>query len=87
MFGIIMFRHITQNRQSLKHREVVTVMIDDSRNAAVGRIFREPRFFLDVLADVDALPDVVFSVRGFELFEHNAGFVSIRCSPCQELNS
>lgn len=76
-----MSRHIAQDGQALEDCEIVAVVVDDGRNSPVRRDFREPGLFLDILADVDPLVDVVFAIGGFELFEQDVDFVAVRGSP------
>lgn len=59
--------------------QIAIVMVDENRNAAIGSVLREPWLLLNVLANVDALEDVVgLAIRLFQLFEDNGGFVACR---------
>ena len=50
---------------------------DEDGDASVRALLCKPRLFLDVLANVDALEDVVgLSVGLFELFEDDGGLVA-----------
>ena len=81
MIWIIMLRHVTQDRQPLKNREIIPIMIDNCWNPAIGRVFREPRLLLDILSDIDPLVDIIFSVGFLELFEHDGSLMSVWRAP------
>jgi len=87
MLWVIMSRQIRQDCRAFEDREVVAVVINDCRDAAVGREFREPGLLLDVLHDVDALVDILLTIGGFQFLEDDGGFVAIGCAECEELNA
>lgn len=62
-------------------------MIDEHRDAAVGTLLCEPRLFLNVLADVDALEDVVgLAVGLLQLLEDDGSFVTCATESAQSLD-
>lgn len=77
---------ICEDSSSLEHREVVTIVVDNSWDSTIRRKFCEPRFLLHVLADVDALPDVVLAIRSLQFLQNNGSFVSIGGSPGKKLD-
>ena len=52
-------------------------MVDDGGDAAVGVDGRVPGLFLDILGDINALPDVLQPVGFLELLEDDGGFVAV----------
>lgn len=70
-------RQVRQNGRALHDAQASIVMVNEDWNAAVWTFLREPGLFLDVLANVDGLVDVIrLSVRLFQLFEDYACLVS-----------
>ena len=68
---------VGENGSALHDAQPTIVMIHQHRNTAIGAFLCEPRLFLNVLADVDALEDVVgLAVCFFQLLEDDGGFVA-----------
>ena len=72
---------ICEDRSSLENREVIAVMVDNGWDSSIGRVFCEPRLLLDVLTDVDTLPDIVLSIRSLQFLQDDRSFVSIWGAP------
>ena len=72
-----MFRHVVQDSQSLENSEIIAVMVYDCWDAAIGRVFGEPRLLLNVLRDVDRLVDVWLPIGRLQLLEEDRDFVAI----------
>ena len=52
-------------------------MVNEDRDTTIRTILRKPRFFLNVLADVDALVHVVrFAVRFLQFLENDGSLVT-----------
>ena len=53
--GVIVLPEVEQDSCSLEHREVLSVGIDEHRDAPVRVQLDEPRLFLRVLGDIDGV--------------------------------
>ena len=78
---------ICEDGSSLEDGEVVAIMIHNGWDSTVGGVFREPRLLLDVLPDIDTLPDVVLAISSLQFLQDNRRFVSIRRSPGKQLDA
>lgn len=77
MLRIKMSCQVRQNRRSLHYAQATVVVIDKDGNPAIGAFLREPRLFLNILANVDRLIDIVrLPIRLFQFFEDDARFVT-----------
>lgn len=81
VFWVVVPGEICEDGSSLEDRKVIAVMVHNGGNSSIGRVLCEPRLLLNVLADVDTLPDVVLAVRSLQFLEDNRGFVSVGGSP------
>lgn len=87
VLGVILARQVSEDGVSLKHGEVVVVVVHNGRDAAVGVDGGKPGLLLDVLPDVDALPCVLEAVRLLELLEEDAGLEAVGRAPGEELDA
>jgi hypothetical protein len=59
VFGIEMPRHVRQDCSSFHYTQIPVVVVDQYWDSSIRPIFGEPRLFLDVLSNVDALESVM----------------------------
>lgn len=84
----VLTRKPEEDARSLKHVLRIRIVVNNSWDAAIGIDLEERRRLLLVLgkAQWDHIVAEVFlgfvGVRFAELFEHDADFVSIRCTGC-----
>lgn len=87
VFRVVVACKVGENGSTLEDGKAIPVMVNDSRDTTIGVDLDEPGFFLNILADVNALKYVFLAVRFLQLLEDDRGFVTIRSSPCEKLNS
>ena len=68
---VVVSRKIRQDRRALEDREVIAVMIDNGWDSAIGGELREPGLFLDVLHNIDSLPDILLAICSFQFLKDN----------------
>ncbi|KAH9839614.1 hypothetical protein Tdes44962_MAKER08069 [Teratosphaeria destructans] len=77
VLGVIVPRHVAQNSCALLNRQSTIIVVDQHWNASIWTKSYKPGFFLNVLANVDALEDIVWLAICFlDLFENDGGFVA-----------
>jgi hypothetical protein len=62
-------------------------VIYDDWDTAVWPQFGEPLLLLNVLANVDALPCIVFAVCLLELLQNNGSLPAVGRAKCEQLNA
>jgi len=78
---------ICEDCSALEDGEIIAIVVNNGGDSTIWREFREPRFFLNVLADIDTLPHVVLAICCLQLLQNNRSLVSVRSSPSQQLNA
>jgi len=82
-----MSREIRQDGSTLKDGEIIAVVVNNGRDPPIRTDFSEPRLFLNILHNVDALKCIILAIGLLQLLEQNGSFVAIGSSESEKLDA